>query len=269
MSSWEQGLERLRVEREGDVMIATLNRPDVLNAVDHQMHVELTELLERVDEDDSTSVIVLTGAGRAFCSGGDVSRMSSGGGSALKRRKDAVRTPGSHLIAAFLALEKPIVAMVNGPAVGLGATIALICDAVFMASSARIGDTHVRVGLVAGDGGSVLWPLLIGPMRAKEVLMTGRLLAAEEAERIGLVTRMVPDAELKERTLEFARLLADQPPFSLRATKSAINRAVSLLARDSLDLALAWERISASSDEHREAVARWMAGRAKPGTASK
>jgi enoyl-CoA hydratase len=244
------------LEEEGEILVATFNRPDVLNAVDARMHAELTTLLIEADRTESIKVIVLTGAGRAFCSGGDVTGMASGT-SLLNQRQDSVRNPGSHLIEAFLDLEKPIVAMVNGPAVGLGATIALMCDAVFMASDARIGDTHVQVGLVAGDGGTVVWPLLIGTMRAKEALLTGRLLGAEEADRIGLVTRSVAPTELRDQTMEFARLLAAQPPFALRATKMALNRAVSALARDSLDLSLAWERLSAASEEHRQAVENW------------
>ena len=128
---------------------------------------------------------------------------------------------------AFMAVETPIIAMVNGPAAGLGATIALYCDIVLMADEAMIGDRHVNVGLVAGDGGAVMWPLLVGPLRAKEMLMTGRMLTGTEAASMGLVNRSVPLERLRDVTMALANEIAAQPPYAARATKASVNRYVS------------------------------------------
>jgi len=252
------GFQALTFERNGPILIATLNRPQALNAVDELMHNELERFLATADDDAESLVIVLTGAGRGFCAGADISMMQRGGQGMLLRRVGQVFAPGSHLVSAFLQLEKPIIAMVNGAAVGLGATLALLCDAVFMADSAEIGDRHVNVGLVAGDGGTILWSLLAGPMKAKEALFTGRLIRATEAEKLGLITKVLPDAELKAETIAFAQRLAGMPPYALRATKAAANRIVTLMIRDQLDLALAWERLSMGSEENRQAVARFL-----------
>jgi enoyl-CoA hydratase len=250
--------ERLLVEREDDVLVVTMNRPDRLNAVDNQLHVEFTQILTTVDRDPKSRVVVLTGAGRAFCSGGDIGGMSSESGNPLEERTDGVHSSGWHLIYNMLSVEKPIVAMVNGPAVGLGATIALLCDAVIMSEGARIGDRHVNVGLVAGDGGTVIWPLLLGPLRAKEFLMTGDLVNGIQAAEMGLVNRAVPPEQLREETMTLAKKLAALPPYAVRATKHSINRYIRWMANEQLDTSLAWEHLSMKMEDHHEAVAAFM-----------
>lgn len=228
-----------------------LNRPDRLNALDPGAHLALQEALTEADRDPATRVIVLTGRGRAFCAGGDVKGMQgkdSFGGS------DRVLSTGRDLVDILLRLEKPIIAMVNGVAVGLGATIALLCDVVHMAAGARIGDRHVNVGLVAGDGGSMIWPLLIGPARAKEYLMTGRLIDAEDAARMGLVSRSVPDTELEAGVTALAEELAALPPYAVRATKLSINKYLQQSASQILDLSLAYEHLSMKTADHQEAL---------------
>lgn len=237
---------------DGGIAVVTLNRPERLNAVSPEMHHELQELFAAIDGDADTNVVVITGSGRGFCSGGDTKTMGS-------RHSDTqeplrVYSRGRHLISAMLAVEKPLVAMVNGPAAGLGATIALFCDVVFMSDAATIGDRHVNVGLVAGDGGAVMWPLLVGPLRAKEFLMTGRMLSPEEAVGLGLVNREISAAELEAQTLEFAREVAAQPPYAVRATKASINRYVQFVNSHVLDASLAWERISMRMEDHQEAL---------------
>lgn len=237
---------------ENGVAVVTLNRPERLNAVSPEMHHELQELFGQVDSDDDTRVVVITGAGRGFCSGGDTKTMAArhqASGEPLR-----VYSRGRHLITTMLSVEKPLVAMVNGLAAGLGATIALFCDAVFMSDAASIGDRHVNVGLVAGDGGAVVWPLLVGPLRAKELLMTGRMLSGQEAYDLGLVNRVVPAAQLCEQTLAFAQEIAAQPPYAVRATKASINRFVHLVNSHVLDASLAWERISMKTQDHFEAL---------------
>jgi enoyl-CoA hydratase len=176
----------------------------------------------------------------------------------LEERRDTVHSHGWHLVYGLLAVEKPLVAMVNGPAVGLGATIALLCDAVIISEDARIGDRHVNVGLVAGDGGAVIWPLIIGVMKAKELLMTGDLINGAEAARLGLVTRAVPATDLRQETMTYAKKLAALPPYAVRATKQAVNRYVRWMANELLDTSLAWEHLSMAMEDHREAVAAFV-----------
>ena len=155
----------------------------------------------------------------------------------------------------LLDVEVPIVAAVNGPAIGLGASLVLLCDVIYMADTASIADPHVRVGIVAGDGGTAIWPLAVGPARAKEYLLTGDPVPAEEAERIGLVNRAVPADQLQEQALAFANRLAAGAPLAIRYTKLAVNK----LLKDSLniafDTATALELVTFRSEDHQEALA--------------
>jgi enoyl-CoA hydratase len=251
----------------------TLNRPGRLNAIDAAMHEALIQLLPRVDRDTRTKVMIVTGAGRGFCSGGDIKIAEA------KLRGESVRTvwddgqgrvhpPGRELVDILLKLEKPSVAMVNGPAAGLGANLALFMDSVVMAEDAVIGDTHVTAGLVAGDGGAVIWPLLVGPSRAKEFLMTGRLLTGTEAQRIGLVARSVPASELETVTQQVAEEFALLPAYAARATKALVNKYTLMLATQLMDTSLAYEHISHDLPERSAAVSAFMSGRPDAAAAS-
>ena len=148
-------------------------------------------------------------------------------------------------------------AAVNGPAIGLGATLALMCDIVVASPRARIGDRHVNIGLVAGDGGALIWPLLVGINKAKELLMLGDLVEGEDLERLGIVNHLVPEDELEARSMELAQRLAAMPPYAVKATKLTVNT----LMRDKLssvfDLGLAYEHYSAKMADHREATSAW------------
>ena len=250
--------ETIRVERDDDILILTLNRPERLNAVNGQMHTELAHIFLDVDQDQDSNAVVITGEGRAFCAGGDVSGMTSEAGSNLVRQGVRVRGEAHQLVEGLLAIEKPVVAMVNGPAVGLGATIALLCDVIVAAEDAKIGDTHVNVGLVAGDGGAVIWPLLVGVARAKEYLMTGKLLTGAEAAVMGLVNHAVPQADLRGFTMDLARQLAGQMPYAVRATKVAVNRMLRRQVLEMMDACLAWEDHSMKMADHREAAAAFL-----------
>jgi enoyl-CoA hydratase len=159
----------------------------------------------------------------------------------------------------MLWIEKPIVAAVNGPAVGLGATVALLCDVVVMAKEAKIGDRHVNVGLVAGDGGAAIWPLLVGVNRAKELLMTGHLLTGDEASQIGLVNRVVPLVDLDKTVSEIAEELAELPPYAVRGTKVSVNRILRAQVEKVLDVSLALEELSMLSEEHKRACMAFVA----------
>jgi enoyl-CoA hydratase len=237
---------------ENNVGYVTLNRPEKLNAIDIETHLLLKDVLLKADDDPENRVVVITGAGRGFCSGGDTGRM--GGGSFGKANRRAVMSPGRHLVDTIINMEKPTIAAVNGPAVGLGATIALLCDIVVMADEARIGDRHVNVGLVAGDGGAVIWPLLIGPAKAKEFMITGRLIHGPEAERIGLIARSVPQAELMSTVHELADEIAGLPPYAVQATKASVNKILEAVSGLVLDTSLAYEHLSMKTEDHQEAL---------------
>lgn len=237
----------------GSVSVVTLNRPDRLNAIDLETHLLLEKTLREADADPETRVIVITGSGRAFCAGGDVKRME-GRSSFGVDHQATVHSPGRHLVDTMGKVEKPMIAMVNGYAVGLGATIALLTDVTIMAEEARIGDRHVNVGLVAGDGGALIWPLLIGTSRAKEFLMTGRMIDGAQAAQMGLVSRAVPLPELEDTVFELAQELADLPPYAVRATKASVNRIVNLVSSVVLETSLAYEHLSMKTADHQEAL---------------
>ena len=257
--------EHLLLERQGRVLIVTLNRPDRLNAITHAMHEEIIDALRTLDRDDESSVIVITGAGRGFCAGGDMSGMPGAGApdEYWTRENARIFQHERRLIEAFLWTEKPVIAMVNGPASGLGATLALFCDTVIASEAAFFNDSHVQVGLVAGDGSSVIWPLLIGLSRAKEYVFTSDRLPALEAHRLGLVSHVVPAAQLRDFTLALGEKIAAQPQFAVRATKAAVNRRLRSAVEDTMDVAAAWQRISNSLPEHEIAVKAFMERRRK------
>lgn len=237
-----EGYAHILFERRDQVLTATLNRPDRLNAVNPVLHGELVRMFDDFGRDDASHVLVLTGAGRGFCSGADL----KGGvtGSDPEAVREEIFRDARRLLVTLLETDKPIIAAVNGPAAGLGVTLALFCDVVIASERARLGDTHVKVGLVAGDGGAVIWPLLVGVNRAKELLMTGEMLDAEEALRIGLVNHVVPHEQLMEAAGRKAAELAAGHTFAIRATKRSVNVYVKGMLNQVLDLSLTLERES-------------------------
>lgn len=248
------------VKKHGKVAVATLNRPQSLNAIVAPMHLALEELLLRVNDDHETNALVITGAGRGFCAGGDM----KGPIHSPDPSKAAIADPmhlfrgARRLITRFLECHVPTVAAINGPAAGLGATIALLCDVTYMAQSATIGDTHTRVGLAAGDGGAVIWPWLVGAHKARELLMAGEMISAQEADRIGLVNHVVADEALFSAAMAYAEKLAGMMPWAVRATKMAVNRNIQLTAAASMDFALAAESLGTYLGDYREAVASYQ-----------
>lgn len=252
----EYSYNTLLVDKKDQILTITLNRPERLNAVDEVMHGELEEVFATVGRDGEVSAVVVTGAGRGFCSGGDVRAMDERGGAiALQDRPlGAVSQSGRRLIHNMLWVEQPLICALNGVAAGLGATIALFCDIIYASDQARIGDTHVRAGLVAGDGGAVIWPLLIGMAKAKELLMTGDIIDAQEAERIGLINKVVPHDELMETVMDLARRLAAGPALAVRGTKHALNKRVWNDLNLVLDMGLSLEERSSRHPDHREAA---------------
>lgn len=245
-------LETIRVERDGDVLRCTIDNPSSdLNAVDAALHRDLADLFAGLRGEADARAVLLTGSGRAFCAGGDFNwfpQLQSPG--ALEHlRRDAKR-----MIIDLLDCEIPIVCAVNGHAVGLGASIALLCDVIYVARGARIADPHVRVGIVAGDGGAVIWPLLVGPARAKQYLLTGDPLEADEAERIGLINAVCEASELDAAAMEMARKLAAGAPLAIRYTKLAVNKLIKDALNTAFDASTALELVTFRSDDHREAL---------------
>ena len=247
--------ERIKIARAGRILTLALSNPAKMNAVDGSMHRELADIFYDLQEDDSVDVVVLTGEGNAFSAGGDVAWMKSAGEG---KEKGPSIIEGRKIVFGLLDLEKPIIAKVRGPAIGLGCTIALFCDVIFASDTARFADPHVRVGVVAGDGGAVIWPQLVGYARAKEYLMTGDALAGTEAERIGLINHVVPDAELDARVDAFAKKLAAGAPQAIKYTKVAVNLRLKEIAHTILDASMAYEMLTFKTNDHKEAVASFL-----------
>lgn len=243
----------LTVGRRGRVLRIAFNRPDVLNAFGKIMHQEFIDALHFATSDPGSDVIVLTGEGRAFSAGGDLARMEECIADPSEFEREAA--DAKRIVFSLLDIEKPVIARVNGHAVGLGATIALLCDVVFAAESAKIGDPHVKVGLVAGDGGAVIWPQLLGFARAKEYLMTGELIPAPKAAEIGLIGHAVPDAELDSRVDAFCQKLVDGSTMAIRWTKTTVNIELKRIAHALMDPGIAYESLTQRSQDHRDAVA--------------
>src|ERR1700749_2208113 len=204
--------ECLKVEVEAKVATVTLNRPQARNAINQRLIRELRSIWDDLAAVHAVNVVVLTGAGEFFSVGGDVKAMSERpGGDVLEEGEVHDPMISRRGVTRQLELDKPIIAAINGDAIGLAATHALLSDITVMAEDARIGDTHVsRVGLVAGDGGTVIWPLLVGINKAKEYLIRGTLLKGKEAERIGLVNHVVPRADVLAKAREIALELANR-----------------------------------------------------------
>ena len=246
----QENYDQILIEkRPNGVAIATLNQPHKLNAIDPDMHLEVTSLARDLEEDPDVKVLVLTGAGRHFCAGGDFSpnrpRFSG----------PRIWREARQLVDDFLDCEKPIITAMNGAAMGLGFTIALCGDVIFAGRSATMGDTHVKIGMGAGDGGQVFWPLLMGINRAKYYMMTGDVITAEEAERLGLVNFVVDDDQLMTKALELADRLAAGPSLAISASKIGINKYTKFVSNLVLPLTLKLQSATLYSEDAAEAMA--------------
>jgi enoyl-CoA hydratase len=246
------GYEHLLIERRGAVLRVALNAPGRLNAIGGAMQDELLRLFEDLRRDRATAVVVLTGEGRAFSAGGDLAHSLDlvGDTALIKEEFDLAR----RFVHTLLEVEQPMICRLHGDAIGLGATLALFCDLVVAADTARIGDPHVRVGLVAGDGGAVIWPLLVGYARARQFLLGGELIGAREAQAMGLIALCVPPEALDAAVDEWAERWANGARHAIQWTKATINLGLKAQAAQVLDAGLAYEMASLQSKDHLEAV---------------
>jgi 2-(1,2-epoxy-1,2-dihydrophenyl)acetyl-CoA isomerase len=240
------------------VAYLTLNRPETLNALTPDQRDRLIELLAQSSADPEVRAVVLTGTGRGFCAGADLR-----GGSATGERVpgDVARTlrlGAQRLIGAVLDCEKPVIAAVNGTAAGLGAHLALACDLVLAAESARFIEVFVRRGLVPDGGGAYLLARLVGPQRAKELMFFGDALGAADAERFGLVNRVVPDGELEKTAREWAERLAIGPTRALALTKQLVNASLDTDRASAFAAEAAAQEINMTTEDAREGVASFV-----------
>lgn len=245
--------QRFRFSREGRVLTATIAAPGPVNGVDALMHDELARVFTDLQHDANSDVIVLTGHGRAFSAGGDFDWFAEQIADPRKFRD--IGWDAKRIVTSLLDIEKPVVCRLNGAAAGLGATIALLCDIIIADENAVIGDPHVKVGLVAGDGGAIIWPQLIGYARAKEYLLTGDMLNAPEAARIGLINHAVPTDQLDAKVAEIVAKLQSNPRWAVRWTKTITNQPLKAAVAQMMDASIAYEMMSNLTADRAEAVA--------------
>ena len=245
----------LTIDIVDGIATVTMNRPQVLNGLHPEAHAEMERVWGELGENDAVRVAILTGAGRAFSAGGDLKdiqerlALDPAGGSGISP------AAGRRIVYNLLDFEKPLIAAVNGHAIGLGATLALLCDMSIMSTRAVLGDPHVGIGVVPGDGGLAVWTLLAGPNRAKEFLMLGTMVAADDALRLGLVNRVVEPEQVLPTALEIAERLARGPQAALRGTKVSINNWIKAQLSSLFEVGLAAELLSMAHPDFAEGVA--------------
>ena len=244
--------ECIEFSRNGRILTVALNRPEQRNAVNGRLHLELSQVFTDAQRDPDSDIVILTGNGKAFCAGGDIEWMQSH----VDNPEEFERTAreGKDIAFSQLDLEKPLICKLNGHATGLGASLALLCDIVVASEEAKIGDPHVSVGLVAGDGGAFIWPQIVGYAKAKKYLLSGELMTAVEAERIGLITEVVPQAELDAAVDAIAQRLVAGATKAIRWTKIVANLPLRALFHAHFDAGIAYECLSNRSRDHAEAV---------------
>ncbi len=246
----------VRVEADGPVRIVRLSRPEQLNAINDELHLALTRLFPQLSADTDARVAVMTGEGRAFSAGGDFDLLDRMAKDPALRRD--VIAEGRELVLNMIRCRVPVVAAVNGPAVGLGCSVIALADVVYMAESAYLSDPHVTVGLVAADGGPLTWPLHTSLLLAKEYAFTGERITAARAAEIGLANHVCPDDELLDAALAAAHKIAKLPQQAVEATKRVLNLHVERAVLATIDFAMASETASFGTPELRANVDRFL-----------
>lgn len=253
LSGYEKFAPSLLVEKRGAVHLVSINRPEAFNAVNEDVHHSFAGIWKTLLDDDDVRAVVITGVGKAFSAGGDMvmfGRLIEDPEARAYQIAEA-RTVFTEVI----NFGKPLVSAVNGPAVGLGCSVALLSDLLVMGESSYLADPHVAVGLTAGDGGAAMLPLLVGMMKAKEYVLLGDKITPAIAKELNLVTRVVPDDAVLDEALALGERLAGLPAQAVQSTKFAMNMHLSRAALGVLEYALAAEYTSFSTQEFKDRVA--------------
>jgi enoyl-CoA hydratase len=246
----QEAYETILIDRQDNgIVVATLNRPERLNAVNKQMHTELSRISLDANDDDSVRVLVLTGAGRSFCAGGDF----SGDSDVMTGRRQS-NAEALSILTNMLDCRIPIISAVNGYAMGLGASVSLLSDIVVAGRSTVFADTHVNMGIGAGDGGQLIWPLLMGVNRAKYHLMTGERVTGDDAMEMGLVNFVVEDDQILPKAMEVAERLAKGPGLAIEASKVGVNQYIKMVCNLVMPVAFAEEMATFRSEDAAEAA---------------
>ena len=247
--------DTLLVERDGGVTTITLNRPDSLNALNIAMSDDFVHAMQQARQDDGTRAVVLTGSGRAFCAGGDV-RSSGPRRSVAEEHSYILRL--ARVVHEIVNLEKPVIGMVNGVAVGAGCNIALACDIVIASEEAKFSEIFVRIGLIPDLGGLFLLPRLVGLHKAKEIIFSGDMVLAREAERIGMINQAVPAADLCDVTMALAHRLANGPTKAIGLAKALLHRALATDLAGAVELEALGQSILMQTEDHKEGVRAFL-----------
>jgi enoyl-CoA hydratase len=240
----------LTVEADGPVRTVVVNRAAELNCINENLHWALANVWRQLASDIGAKAVILTGAGRAFSAGGDLNWITTFLDDPVAR-DESIRE-GAQIIEEMLRFPLPIIAAVNGPAVGLGCSVAMLCDIMLISEAAYLADPHVAVGLVAGDGGAALWPLLTPIMRSREYLYTGDRIPAATAVELGLASRAIAPEALMTEARKLADRLAAQPAEALQGTKRVVNMYLSQVLGGALQAGFAAERATMQTNDHRE-----------------
>ena len=250
------------VRNPDGIVTATINRPDMRNPIsDPDMIDAVIDGMTALDADESVRVIILTGAGSTFSSGGNLNAMKIGAGLADEkpaRTRRNYRRGIQQIPLLFEALETPVIAAVNGPAIGAGCDLACMCDIRIAAQSAKFAESFVKLGLVPGDGGAWLLPRIVGFSKATEMVLTGEVLTAEEALKFGLVSRVVPDAELMPAAMSMAERIAAHPAAAVRLTKRLVRISCNASLDAVLELSASMQAIMHSTADQQEALAAML-----------
>ncbi|MFE0752128.1 enoyl-CoA hydratase/isomerase family protein [Gordonia sp. NPDC058843] len=245
---------RVQLRLDGAIATVCLSNPTRRNAVDGHMHDEIADVFAAIHRESAVRAVILTGdpAGGAFCAGGDLDWLRDQ--APTGEGYEVILRGGIDLVRAMLNVRQPVVAQVNGTAIGLGATLALLADVVYVGEQVTFADPHVGIGVVAGDGGAALWPLLVGPHRAKEFLMTGDRLTGARAAEMGLVNHALPADDVEEAARAMALRLAEGPRLAVEMTKASVNLLLRQSIEQVLTASIAMEGLSFHSSDHREAL---------------
>jgi enoyl-CoA hydratase len=247
----------LLFSRAGRVLTITINLAEKLNVVTHQLHEEMAQVFQDAADDPDSDIIILTGAGHVFCAGGDMNWLKDELENGIAPFITESRTM-KRIVHSLLDCPKPVIARVNGDAMGFGASIALLCDIVIAVDTAKFADPHVKVGLSTGDGGSLIWPQLIGYAKAKHYLLTGEAVGAVDAERLGLITFAIPAEEFDAYVTKYAERMARGPQSAIRYTKITTNIGLRNLLTSVFEAGIAYEGLCKHTADFREGVTSFL-----------